>query len=290
MRKNQRNRRIAITTSMILSAYLLLAPVSGTAATSPADSAREAKINRSVKIISKEIGIIKNLLNENPPDNRALSFRDLNRMLHMFMKEDTCIIVDRCKLLDFYAEIIKKSTRTELIESAVEEVAGLSVKCGQVQEVLPIVQNALTHKYIGVRLSAANGLFDMGYQKDAYQFYMNIINMNPVELKRIIENQPLDQKWVMMLAPDGLKRDSAYYKERDSNLANWKANIILKIFEQLIKYNDPKTEEALKKAATKNIYIKSVISELIKEKNKFPRAHRASDEVYKKLKTFINEK
>jgi hypothetical protein len=289
MLSGRMNGKLTITTFLIVCACCMLAPGKGMAAPSPSDSVREAKLNTCIHKISMWSKMILQGINRDSLNDMGLEFRGLSTELESCLDEDACTVIDKSRLIDFYIEVLQKSAWSEQKERAVEKVAELGSKCGREQEVLPVIENALNHEYIGVRLSAANGLFDMGFLKEAHQFYMHIITMNPKELRKIIENQPLSNSWKMMLAPDGQKRDSAYYQERDQNLANWKATIILRIVEQLIKYNDPETEESIKKAVTKNVYIKSEISKLVIE-HRSTRAHRGRPETFEKLERYINEK
>lgn len=282
-----KRKRISFFVFVILCVYLMLAPGKGIAGDEFTDLPSSPSVNDCMKSISgfkernKKYGIGRDTLTH------------LREVLVILKKElDVCLkkdagIIEKCGLFDFYTEILQKSGWTEDKELAVDNIAYLGLY-DRNKEALPILRGALTHNYVGVRLSAANGLFKMGYKEEACKFYMGIVSMNPDELEKMIENQPLDQDWISMLKTekDRANRDSAFAKGRARTLANWKsAKVLLNVFGQLMKYNDPKIDESIKKAVMENTYIKSAIKELIKED-----ARRASPEVYKKLKSYLNEK
>jgi hypothetical protein len=275
---------------VILCAYLMLAPGKGLAVVSPSDSTREARINSCVNNILKQVKIIKEGINADSSADMALAFIALEDTFRKCncLNTDAGSVLGRSRLFDFYTEIIQGNKRADAIEHVIFSISEIGLDFNKKSEVIPILKNALTHRYIGVRLEAAERLFSMGFKEDAYHFYVDLISMNPEELKRTLENRPRPSRlWFEAYMPAGKKADSL---TQEGAFQRWKKEKLLEVLNILMQYDDVKSRDAIRRAITANSFIVSFLDEYKHRKLTEKSQQRMRAYFFNKFEKYMNEK
>lgn len=289
MLNNGRNKKLTITAFLIICACFMLAPGKGLAATSPSDSMREAKISACVNNTLKQIKIIKDGINADSSADMALAFIALEDTFRRCncLRTDAGFVLDRSRLIGFYAAVIQRNKRPDAIEHAIVSVSEIGVDFNKKSEVVPILRNALAHRYVGVRLEAAEQLFSMGYKDDAYHFYMDLIS-NPEELKRTLENRPRPSSlWFEAYMPAGKKADSL---TQEGAFQRWKKEKLLEVLNILMQYDDVKSRDAIRRAITANSYIASFLDEYKQRELTIKSQQKMRAYFFNKFEEYMNEK
>jgi len=209
--------------SLIISITILLLAGNATIAYCAADAVQDAGNIRKYK---KDLYTINNRLNEDP----AYNFGEWLSWTYRFIMDksyaDTSLIDKYIKL---FAEIIQdESLKLSIRTWAAYSLVDFGNAHNKMKQVLPIAYPVLLErlrdKSMAVRLQTADKLFDLGYKKEAYPIYVDILNKPNLRewLDKEYRLQYEERKIVLSTSIEHLK--SNFAKNKNGNTNRFKEN------------------------------------------------------------------
>ncbi|MEW6557839.1 MAG: hypothetical protein AB1349_10875 [Elusimicrobiota bacterium] len=197
---------------------------------------------------------------------------------------------DDPRVSEFCFEIIEKSTNIASIIQAIWTLRAIENRVDKKtkEKTILILKKVLNHKFIEVRLEAADRLFEMDCKEDVYPLYVNIIAQPDIEKKLDEEfrsqfevelNSALKSLAMIKdrVEKDGIvefeegmeiKRQEAEIEKiklKIGNVEAYKSGAVTKSLKKLISYDDTETRKLVKRIVKEDTYVSSIISRAKKE-------------------------
>jgi hypothetical protein len=196
-------------------------------------------------------------------------------------KKDSAFIT-RGGVFEYYLNLIQSSTNTGMLKRILREITEIGKIYCKKKESIVLLKKVLHHRFIEVRLYAANQLFDEGCKEDAYTVYADL-------LKRQNLREWLDSEYTLQFAQelnaaekmtDSLKKsyratakthfnDSLDIVRQEKKLKRIqnklehkefdKIKIVVNVLHKLTEYDDPETRSLVKNAVTQNPYVSAAL-------------------------------
>lgn len=210
--------------------------------------------------------------------------------------------IDMNKIIDFYEEIINESTNVDSIKKMILQLETLGKQAQREKKeerhkrILEILNKALAHKYIEVRLWTADRLYNWGYKEDVRHVYSDFIETKNLDKKLEKEFKFQYEGDLRVLdknkkyyADEAMKIKRKNIEDKISKIDENKNRVIIDVMSKLMEYEDSKSNELVKEAYRES-YISSVITDYEKTEYEKKWAKEKQAKFFRKLKMHINKK
>jgi len=282
----ERIKRFSITAFLIAAICIIFASGKAKISLCSNNAAQEWE-KKQIEEIPQTMQMIREKLEEDPSHDFTEIFLHWTRVIIKYSSKDSDLI-EKYGIIDLYAQVIEESTHIDTMKEVIGLLVDIGNTCDKKEKIIPILEKGLNHKFIDIRLLAADNLFKMGYREGVYPTYVNIIAQPDIEKKldkefrsqfEIELNSALRSLATIKdrIKKDGkeefeesmeIKRKETEIEKIKSKIANaeaYKSGAVTHALEKLINYDNTETRGLVKRVVREDTYVAPIISNVERE-------------------------